>query len=418
MARPATGQTLERGSKGGEVTFALRFRAYGKREYLTLGTKTEGWTREKAEAELRHVLADVERGIWRPSAPEPVEAPAEVPDFHAFASEWLAAREPELRERTVRDYRWALELQLLPHFASMRLDAIGPEHVDRYRTAKLREGKLAPNAVNKTIVRLAQILDVAQEYGHIDRNPAKGRRRRAKASEPKRTWVEPEQLVALVESADRYLRPIVATLAGAGLRIGEACALDWRDVNLGTGTIVVRESKTAAGEGREVDLPIGLQEELATWRARSPRTRPGDPVFVSRARGGQCARQTPRNVQARLTTAVKAANERLVEAGIAPIDKVSPHSLRRTYASLRAALRDDPIYIAEQLGHRDARFTFRVYQRAARRREKLTSRYLKAFDAACDWAQMGTKGTSVVPDENWVRGAGSPESPLASQNRT
>ncbi|HEY7151497.1 MAG TPA: hypothetical protein VH391_07435 [Solirubrobacterales bacterium] len=39
-----------------------------------------------------------------------------------------------------------------------------------------------------------------------------------------------------------------------------------------------------------------------------------------------------------------------------------PHALRRTYASLRAALRDDPVYIAEQLGHTDPSFTFRVYQ--------------------------------------------------------
>ena len=81
-----------------------------------------------------------------------------------------------------------------------------------------------------------------------------------------------------------------------------------------------------------------------------------------------------------------------MEAGIEPIGKVSPHSLRRTYASLRAALRDDPVYIAEQLGHRDARFTFRVYQRAAKRRERLSGEHLAAFDRALDWAQMGTKG--------------------------
>ena len=180
------------------------------------------------------------------------------------------------------------------------------------------------------------------------------------------------------------MRPLLSTLAGAGLRIGEACALEWRDVNLSRGTLRVRESKTAAGAGREVDLPIGLQEELATWKARSNRTRPSDPVFVTRPRGGRQARQTPRNAQARLRTAVRAANVNLVELEIEPIGKVTPHSLRRTYASLRAAKRDDPVYIAEQLGHRDARFTFRVYQRAAKRRETLRGSYLEAFDSALD----------------------------------
>jgi integrase len=144
-----------------------------------------------------------------------------------------------------------------------------------------------------------------------------------------------------------------------------------------------------------VDLPIGLREELATWRATSPRTGVSDPVFVSRARNGQHARQTPRNVQARLRTAVKAANEALAEVGIEPIGAVTPHSLRRTYASLRAAMRDDPVYIAEQLGHRDARFTFRVYQRAAKRRGRLVGEHLAAYDRALEWAG---NGQGAVPE--------------------
>jgi integrase len=371
-------------------SWALRFRAYGERRFVTLGRPEDGWNHQRAERELRHVLADVERGIWRPEEPTPAPAGTEpCPTFHEFASAWLHDGEAGWRPRTVRDYRWALELHLLPHFAHHRLNEITVEEVDRYKAARLREGRLAPNAINKTLTRLAQILEVAVEYGYIDRNPAKGKRRRVKGTEPRRSWVEPEQLPALIDAADAYLRPLIATLAGAGLRIGEAVALDWSDVKLGTGSLIVRESKTAAGEGREVDLPVGLREELATWRAQSPRTAPDDPVFVSRARHGHHSRQTPRNVQARLATAVKVANRQLVESDIEPINKVSPHSLRRTYASLRAALRDDPVYIAEQLGHRDARFTFRVYQRAAKRRERLTGVHLAAFDHALQWAGMG-----------------------------
>jgi integrase len=396
MARHATGQVVAPGSKR-QRSWAIRFRAYGKRRFVTLGRPEEGWDRQRAERELRHVLADVERGIWQPN--EPAVAPLEpepmpCPTFHEFASAWLRDGEPGWRPKTISDYRWALELHLLPYFARYRLSEITIEEVDRYKAAKLREGKLAPNAINKTLTRLAQILEVAVEYGHIERNPAKGKRRRVKGTEPRRSWVEPEQLPALLDAADPYLRPMVAVLAGAGLRIGEAVVLDWRDVKLGAGTLIVHESKTATGEGREVDLPVGLREELATWRARSPRTASGDPVFISRAREGQHSRQTPRNVQARLTTAVKAANVKLGAEDIEPIGKISPHSLRRTYASLRAALRDDPVYIAEQLGHRDARFTFRVYQRAAKRRDRLTGAHLGAFDQALEWAAMASGSSS------------------------
>ena len=75
------------------------------------------------------------------------------------------------------------------------------------------------------------------------------------------------------------MRPLLSTLAGAGLRIGEACALEWRDVNLSRGTLRVRESKTAAGAGREVDLPIGLQEARNVESEEQPDP-PRDPVFV------------------------------------------------------------------------------------------------------------------------------------------
>ena len=65
MARQPSGQVIEDPRRPG--VFGLRFRAYGKRRYQGLGRVSVG----EAEAELRHVLADVERGIWQPPAPAP-----------------------------------------------------------------------------------------------------------------------------------------------------------------------------------------------------------------------------------------------------------------------------------------------------------------------------------------------------------
>jgi integrase len=106
---------------------------------------------------------------------------------------------------------------------------------------------LAPAQVNKTLKRLSQILEVAEEYGRIPRNPARGRRRRAKEPTVQRPWVEPEQAMILIEKSSAYMRPVVATLIGTGLRVGEAVALEWTDINLFTGTIKVGKAKTDAG---------------------------------------------------------------------------------------------------------------------------------------------------------------------------
>src|SRR4051794_18616753 len=64
-ARRDEGEVIERHWKRGRG-FALRFRAYGERRYLTLGFEDEGWDRKKANEELQNILADVRRGIWAP----------------------------------------------------------------------------------------------------------------------------------------------------------------------------------------------------------------------------------------------------------------------------------------------------------------------------------------------------------------
>jgi len=382
MSRASTGQVLERKGKRGTV-FALRFRAYGGRRYVTLGRAQDGWDRRRAEEELANVLADVRRGIWRPDTPDAPPEPRTAPTFHEFASEWLERKRPELAPKTIANYEWSLSHHLLPHFAEARIDGISIEDVDRYKTRKLAEGKIAPNAINKTLSRLSQILDEAVEYGYTDRNPAAGRRRKVKGTKPRRSWVEPEQLPSLLDAADGYLRPVLAILVGAGLRLGEAVSLNWGDVNLAVGTIVVRESKTAAGQGRTIEMPEGLRDELVSLKLRSDSIGRGDPVLLNR-RG---LRQTNRNVDARIKSVIKAANVKLRKAEIAEIEeRVTPHSLRRTYSSLRAALGDDPVYIAEQMGHSTPDITFIAYQRAVKRRALLSGRHAEEFDSALRWA--------------------------------
>jgi len=383
--------------KGARRTFALRFHAYGRRHYVHLGRPEDGWDLIRAEVVLRHILADVERGIWVPPSKAEVAEPSVAPSFRAFSSQWFDRRRREWAPRTQEDYGWALRDHLLPFFGGFRLDEISIESIDAYKATKLAAGALSASSINKTLKRLSQILAEAVEYGYLDRNPASGPRRRLRARQPVRHWVEPEQLMALLDAAEDWHRPLLATLAGAGLRVGEACALNWSDINLQTASITVSRAKTDAGV-RHVDLPRGLQQELRMWQTRSPRARAGDPLFVCRGRGGEHTRQERCNVARRLKAAIGRANANLDRLGIEPIDQaVTPHSLRRTYASLRAALGDDPVYIAEQLGHTDARFTFRVYQKAAKRRSRLSGAYLDAFDRACRWAQLGT----IVP----LRGA-------------
>jgi len=388
MPRKASGSVVE--PKDGRA-WAIRFRAYGKRRYIALGTSGEGWTQEKAEKKLGHVLADVERGIWKPEAPPPDQGPAMEPTFHEFASEWFEGVAPELRERTRIDYQWRLSNHLLPYFAKHRLSAITVEEVDRYRREKVRESKavaaarqrqlvlrekerkrlvrpLSNGSINKTIRLLAVVLEQAVEYGYLDRNPAKGRKRLLKEDKPNRTYLQPDQVAALLGAAGkldaearegdiRRRCPLLATLTLAGLRISEALDLRWRDVNLGARRLRVAASKTDAGV-REVDLTPALQELLAEYRGRSLFPKPGDLVFPTNA--GK--RDNPSNVRNRyLDSAAKIANADLRAAGREPMPDVTPHSLRRTFISLLLAAGADVPYVMAQAGHTDPKMTLGLY---------------------------------------------------------
>jgi integrase len=398
VARQTTGQVVERNGKRG-VTYAARVRAYGQRHYLSLGYSWEGYNRRRADTELQNILADIRRGTWQPPQPEPAPTPAQDPTFHEFASQWFEARRHEVSTRSVEDYKWALTRHLLPFFKDHRLSQITIAEVDRYRTGKVREREqrtegraLANSSINETLNLLAQVLETAVEYEHIQFNPARGRRRRLKTIQPQRTWLEPEQIKPLLDATvrglrggrtmpDPRMRTLYATAVCTGLRIGELLALRWRDVNLAQGRLAVLDSKTEAGRGREVDLWPELREELSVYKADARHARHEDYVFAT-ATGKADTRS---NIAKRLKRAVERANEALAGQETPPIPAaLSPHSLRRTFASLLYLRGENPVYVMHQMGHTDPKLALRIYTKVMgeQRRRGPGARLVGVLDGA------------------------------------
>ena len=211
------------------------------------------------------------------------EAPA-APTFHEFASEWLEARRASSRETTLADYTWQLCNHLLPFFHRHRLPQITVAEVDRYRAFKVREQVLSAESINKTITRLGQILAVAEERDLIPRNPVRvnTRNRKLKTKRKRPIYLESaEQIVAMIDAAAELdakpqartagRRALIATLVYAGLRIGEATALRWRDVDLANGRISVGDAKTEAGHSAR-RRPAGAARRAALATAMPTRT--------------------------------------------------------------------------------------------------------------------------------------------------
>lgn len=302
--------------------------------------------------------------------------------------------EPELRESTAEVYRWHLSDHLLPFFQHHRLSDITVAEVDRYRQHKVRERDLlrarreageatarrplGNETINKTIVRLGQVLDLAVEYGHLPANPARGQRRKLRTAKPQRSYLDTAaQIAALLDAAgelDReaqegrqhvHRRAMLATLTFAGLRLGELLSLRWRDVDLASGWLRVGEAKTDAGT-RRVKIRGALRDELAVLKAREGGP-PAGLVFATPT--GRA--HSPSNIRNRvLTKAVERANERLAEAREAPLPEgLTPHSLRRTFASQLYAIGEAAPVVMQEMGHTHPALALRIYAHAMRRDE-------------------------------------------------
>jgi integrase len=397
MARPATGQIVERADATGAIRRSLRFRAGGQRHTVPLGVVS----RADAERELACVMADVARGLWKP--PAIVEAPVEVevPTFHEFAEDWWVRNQAQLAENTRADYRWRLECHLLPEFGERRIDRIDFNAVESYIAGKLAGDRpLSARSINMTVTLLGAILERAVKRRLIDHNPAKDKDLRVKEREPVRSYLSAAgQIAALLDAAGeldrgaasnrRHIkrRAMLAVLVFAGLRINELCALRWRDVDLAAGWLHTG-SKTDAGRDRVVKIRGALRDELLTLRAGRGSIDQDAYVFAT-GRGG---RMSDDNFRSRvLRAAVGRANENLERADLPPLpDKLTPHSLRRTFCSLLYALGEDPGTVMDELGHTDPALALRVYRQSMRRGEDEKAQ-MRALVEGGVWANMGER---------------------------
>ena len=145
------------------------------------------------------------------------------------------------------------------------------------------------------------------------------------------------------------------------------------------------------GRGQGHDSPPALCSELALYLDSSKFKRPTDYVFPTSTGERTWATASASGLFAK---AIERTNPVLVEKGIDPLDDVRPHGLRRTCTSLRLVCGDDPVYVSEQIGHTDVRFTLNVYAQSVKRRERMTEAEKEGVRPGGRVGLMGLPGQS------------------------
>jgi integrase len=294
---------------------------------------------------------------------------------------WAPTYGVALAPKTRETYAALYSAHLAQPLGPVPLRDFTPELIARWQADRLAAGG-GPTAVRRALELLGGILQRAAEAQRIPSNPVRLVR---KAKLPRRAEVRPlapvtveairahvlgppPRLVPASKPGQRpragytaEMRPdprtamLVSLMAYAGLRPGEALALQWGDIRENTLLVEraaslgeVKDTKT--GAHRSVRLLAPLAADLKAWRLQSGRPAPSA-LVVPAASGGAWTRG-----------AYDSWSKRTFHRAAAAVNRsdATPYDLRHSFASLLLHEGRSVIYVARQLGH-GAQLTLSTY---------------------------------------------------------
>jgi integrase len=342
-------------------TFEVIFRDdTGRQRQRTLRARSLRQAIEEAE-EYR---ADLRRGDALPPSRLTFDEVAE--EFFNVMDGLVVSGDRSSRTRDLYRQRYRSHIKVA--LGRRRIREIRAEHIGTVFSRQRRSG-LSAWTISGTQTVISAMLSFAVSRGYISANPLSRLARMEKPSqitsrEPRR--LSDAEIRRLCDCATPTYRPIVATLAWTGLRVSEALALRWEDIDFERKEIRVqfqldedgdfKRPKTKAGRRSIPLLPV-VEEALREHRRNQlGRGLAGtEQLAFTSARGKPLDRHNVRN-----RGIVPAARKAGLESEGRPT--VTTHDLRRTFIShLILGLGLDPVRVAKIAGHASVSMTLDTY---------------------------------------------------------
>ena len=337
-----------------EVRISLGKDENGKRHYRSF----YGYTAEEAEFKML-------------SAREPVTTITDLTEMTVkeLTMEYLSIIKPRLKESSRANYRMKAEKHIIPAFGDYKCGLLKADAIYAFIEKKLKAG-LSTRYVTDIIVLLKSIYRYANLVYGI-RNCLEG------LVMPKKTkteivilrQTEQSSLMSYL-SADLDLNALGIILSlHTGIRIGELCALQWKNIDLENRTItvnktiqrirnyngkhktklVITEPKSQSSK-RVIPIPDFLVAMLERFKDSAEK-------FVL---SGKYSPVEPRTVQYRFVSVLKKAN----------LPSVHFHSLRHAFATNCVAVGFDVKTLSEILGHSSVEITLDRYVHSSLERKR------------------------------------------------
>ena len=267
-------------------------------------------------------------------------------------NDWLRKAEKRCQRSTIRDYNSSIEHHLNPNFGHLSLAELQVSHVYEW----LEKVDISNKRINNVLGPLRQALKDAFYEGLIDANPMDRFRYLSPKTREPRPFNRGE-INAILSELEGQCRNLIEFAFWSGLRTSELIALRWSDVDLKRSKVHVRAAKvrgiekttkTASGM-RTLDLQPRARDAL---RAQYSLTLSSDIVF-----------HDPK-------TNVPWKGDHIIRKRVwipalksAGVKYRNPYQTRHTFASMLLSQGKNPMWVAQQMGHKDWGMIRKTYGR-------------------------------------------------------
>ena len=250
----------------------------------------------------------------------------------------------------------------------------------------LNNGRLAPKTILEHHRVISKILATAVKWDYLEKNPAE------RADPPKVPYKEmryldeeeTREMLILLESEPIQYRTMITLLVYTGIRRGELCGLEWRDIDfdsnvihisrssqyIGDKQIITKEPKTRSGFRHFImsDSICELLKEYQAWQNQQ------------KIKAGKDWEETDRlftqwNGLPIYPDTVTDWFAKFIKRSGLPY--VTLHSLRHTNATLMIAEGIDVCAVSKRLGHASTSTTLNVYAHALKSKDKAAAEALE-----------------------------------------
>lgn len=381
-------------TKDGKRFYEIRVSRGRGKSYLTKRWYVpDGWSKKAIDRELAKVSAEFERQakagevISREEQKEKdLQAKREAAKIQTLRlygeSVFMPTKAVTMSENGRSTYQGNLDHWIYPALGDLKMPDITPANIEALLLDMQAQGK-AISTVIKVYTILHSLFKMAYGKDIIERNPMdkvdrpKARKDELRGQEADSYTIdEVQRIFSALEQEPLKWRTMLHLLIDTGIRRGECCGLQWKNIDFKANTITISGNlcytpqkgiyldTPKSGRIRTIDVDPNVIELLRQLRVEQSSKAISLWVFTQENSPEPMHPQSP-------TRYLKKFSERCGIPGL------HPHALRHTFASIAITNGADVASVSEKLGHSDKAVTLRMYTHADQESMKRASQIFR-----------------------------------------